>query len=629
MDPRIHHSTQQDKAAGPFGFDLSRYVPAAADGTPAHAAALQALTHGGIYPTEYALHSIGLFDRAALDVLQQHEHLWLQQAATAPAGGRVLRLYVNILGRLHIRPVEEAPVLYSAEDRSQELGQVALDAAAWKQLVELHEAMLATEATAFAEVRQALDEVQARGELPQVLEEVIDHIEHVESVCFYVRDRFFALIERFVNLIDDKRAPGFLSALRNKPYAEWDTDEVLVVAALHALFQSGRSVRFEEFNGTLLSAHDLLARLHRISRAYEEAGCEVQVPPELGLFERARLIRQQTLRAVGKPWLRYRWIYGLNFQKTEHILPKVQPDEPESAWWDEFADDYRELVIDRGDTRPGEHVGMALLAHACLERDVAGVPCDRGSKAVGGWLEYLMEKTVASAVKATGADYGMSSSLRDVGRLVTYDEATLIDEIHALTPANFFTCFVSDRLEERLGREDADAIAAAVQKRMMFNRWHFIPGNLERPLIRSKRHWYYPPLIPDIAEHADMHRAAHNKARVKYSVRSPGPDMSRPSLAIGAERYRGFYDVRVVRMEGDGFTLEDVLRTRRRTLWLEAVYDAWTTHLMSPHGKRIEVTGFQVGSYLDLVHTPAPHGSTAHVPVHARTAPLHQAQGAA
>jgi hypothetical protein len=432
-----------------------------------------------------------------------------------------------------------------------------------------------------------------------VLDEVIDHIEHVESVCFYVRDRFFALIERYVNLIDDKRNKGFLTALREKPYAEWEADEVLVVAALHALFQSGRSVRFEEFNGIQLSAHRFLQRLSEISDAYAQAGCGITVPPELDLFERARMVRQQTFRAVGQPWLRYRWIYGMNFQKSERILPSMESTESPDAWWQDFGEDFVELV-GNDERPPSEHVGMALLAHACLSRDVAGVPCSRGSEAVNSWLEYLMEKTVASAVRATQADYGMSSSLRNINQLVTYDEKALNEAIHAMTPASFFTCFVSDRLIPRLGSEDANAIASSVQKRMMFNRWHFIPGNLERPLISPKRHWYYPPLVPDIAIHADMHRAAHNKARVKYSVRSPGPDMSRPALNIAGERFRGFYDVRVVRMEGDEFTTDDILRTRRRTLWLEAVYAALTAYLMSPGSKQLQVTGFQVGKYLDL-----------------------------
>src|SRR5262249_12762874 len=214
------------------------------------------------------------------------------------------------------------------------------------------------------------------------------------------------------------------------------------------------------------------------------------------LFERAEVVRRQTLCAPGKPWLRYRWIYGLNFRKTERLMKSSEPPEAGDAWFKEFGEDYRELISDGNGFTPHEHVAMMLLANACLARDVAGIPCDRGSRAVRGWVEYLMEKTVASAVRVTNADYGMSSSLRDISRLVTYDEQTLVERIHAMNPGHFFTCFVSYNMVDRVGAEEAGVIAASVQKRMMFNRWHFIPGNLDRPLVRKSRHWYYPPLIP-------------------------------------------------------------------------------------------------------------------------------------
>jgi hypothetical protein len=610
----MHFPTHQNKATSLFGFDLTRYVEAperhrgrACD------IAVRALTHGGIYPIEQAIEAIGLYDRAALAVLETYRELEVQSPSASADPGVALAIYVNTLGRLHIRPASLPNVVYSEDDKSVDLGWVAVTPAILAEIEARHAVLEQAEAEAFVEVKTAVDRLHANGELASVLEEVMDHIEHVESVGFYVGDRFLALIDRYVNLIDGKESKGFLTALRHKPYAQWDADEVLVVAALHALFLSGRSVRFEEFNGSSLTARRVLARLHDLSEGYRRAGCEVEMPDGIGLFERAMVVREQTLRAPGKPWLRYRWIYGLNFQKTERIMESTAPNEPDDAWLQEFGEDYRELVSDHGAPLLNEHVAMMLLANACLARDVASVKCDRGSNAVNGWLEYLIEKVVASAVRVTNADYGMSSSLRDITRLVTYDEATLVEQVHKLTPAHFFTCFVSNNMVERLGEEEAAVIASSVQKRMMFNRWHFIPGNLERPLVRPSRHWYYPPLIPDIAIHSDMHRAAHNRARVKYSIRCPGPDMSRPPLNIARERYRGFYDVRVVRMEGAEFALGDILLTRRRTLWLESVYVALTTYLMSPRCKRLEITGFQAGTYYDI---PASYGAAK------RTAPV-------
>ena len=609
MDARVHVATHQHKSTSLYGFDLLHYVQD--HSTYAHCAydaAEYVLTHGGNYPIAQAINAIGLYDRAALEVLNTHRHL----TVTAQDDTVQLVMYVNSLGRLHIRPSQAQRPQYSEDDTWVEIGFITIDHVISQEIGNRVAVLLESETMAFAEVKQALDHIYANGELSEVLEEVIDHVEHVESVCFYAGDRFFALMDRYVNLIDDKRNKGFLNGLREKEYTQWQNDEILIVAALHALFLSGRSVRYEEYNGALLTARSLIDRLNELSAAYREAGCEVDVPINLDLFAKSRGIREQTLRAPGKPWLRYRWIYGLNFQKKEKILSSMESSEAHDVYLAEFDEDYRELVSGRSDYKASEYLYIAQLASECLARDVAGIVCDRGSPAVTGWLEYLMEKIVASAVVATGADYGMSSSLRNIGQLVQYDEGRLVEVIHALTPTDFFTCFVSNNFEPRLGEDESRVIATSVQKRMMFNRWHFIPGNLDRRLISKKRHWYYPPLVPDIAVHADMHRAAHNRAMVKFSIRSPGPDMSRPPLQIAGRAFRGFYDVRVVRMEGNEFTTEEILRTRRRTLWLEVVYGVLTSYLMSTGAEEFQIQGFQPGSYLDLLPKSLMSGMSKH-----------------
>lgn len=599
MDPKVHAPTQHGKSTSLYGYDLTNYIDREfAEPRSAFDVAQRALTHGGIYPREQAFSALNHYDRAALDTIEAHPELQTTQHASGAAFELVL--YVNTLGRLHIRPATDERVVYDENDRVSELGYVAITEAVAADIAARHERLLQIEAQAFVEVEAALERLIEEGRLDEVLGEVIDHIEHVESVCFYLGDRFFALIDRYVNLIDDKRGRGFLSLLRDKPFEQWSADERLAVAAGHALFTSGRSVRFEEFNGALLSAHGLLTRLDELAQSYSDAGNEVSVDRSLGLFERAHLIRQQTLHATGKPWLRYRWIYGLNFRKIERILPSTESSEAADAWWREFAADYRTLVGETAPPQAGEHAGMMQLAAAAVARDAAGVPCKLGSTAVTGWVEYLMERIVGSAVEAVNADYGMSSSIRDMSQLVTYDDDTLIQRIHALTPANFFTCFVSKNLIARTGADEAKVIASSVQKRMQFNRWHFIPGNLEREVIASSRHWYYPPLVPDIAVHSDVHRAAHTRARVKYSIRSPGPDMSRPALNVAGRPYRGFYDVRVVRMNGDEFTTDDIVRVRRRTLWLESLYAALSQYLMSPGAKSLPVKGFEAGTYHDI-----------------------------
>ncbi|HEY6390780.1 MAG TPA: hypothetical protein VIX89_05860 [Bryobacteraceae bacterium] len=598
----VHHG-DSGKIGSLYGQDMLTFI---ADfqsyAASAYDTARYLVTNGHRYPESQAVAALGSFDRAAFETLSKYRSL----PVTAAPGEASLAMYVNSLGRLHIRRTEDERVRYDLQDQILEIGYVAAGQEILGEILEAHAQAMAVEERQFAKVKRALDKVHAAGSLRDVLELTMDHVQHVESVCFYVGDRFFAVIERFINLVESRKgSEAFLPRLRDLPYAEWSNDEILIVAALHALFLSGRSVRFEEFNGVSLTASALWDKLHDLLRAYRDAGCVCEAPEDVDLFDLARIVREQSGKSEGAGWLRYRWIYGLNFQKNERILSSTRSTEDPLSYLREFGGEYQELA---GRVPPAgieESEFFHDLAMASLNRDLLGVACGSGGEAVKGWVEHLIERIVASAVLATSSDYGMSSSLRDISKLVEPDDAKLMNVVHAFQPGDFFTCFVSKGMREGMERSTADTIAVSVQRRMMFNRWHFIPGNFERGNIVMTRHWYYPPMIPDIAIHSDVHRAAHARARVKYSVRAPGPDMSMRPLVIGDRPYRGFYDVRVVRMTGREFTTEDMLRTRRRTLWMSQLYAVLADHVAARVGNSLPITGFQPGKYCDIEAQPA------------------------
>ncbi|MFC5472495.1 hypothetical protein [Paraherbaspirillum soli] len=588
-----------------FGFDMVELVKGYELHADSAANALEyILTQGNRYPIDHAIEALGIYDIAAFEALQWHPHISmsLDLDNVAYAGSpSVLVARINSLGRLHLRPASWEPDEENTDDISYTtLGFIALPLTLLNDLNSHHELALQRERNASQRLRADMDQMFASGELETVLDSVIDNVEHVESVCFYVGDRFHALIDRYNNLVDSKAGPGYLSGLRKKNYDAWSDDEVLIIAGLHALFLSGRSVRFEEFNGITLTASRLYEKLQHLVSLYRQVGCQFDLRHDASVFDIARTIRDQTTKSVGQDWLRYRWTYGLTFQKSERIINKVSSSEDPAVHLSEFAQEYRELVGGEPEQALDEATFFRDLAYAAIEHDSGDVPCPYKSESAHGWIEHLIEKIVASSVIATQADYAMSSSLRNLGKLLKAERSELLASMHTLTPNDFYTCFVSKGFTEHLEGSVAHMIASTVQKRMMFNRWHFIPGNFDRKEVSLDRHWYYPPLIPDIAIHADMHRAAHSKAQVKYSIRSPGPDMSRPPMEIGGQRYRGFYDIRVVRMRGEEFSLEDLVRTRRRALWMEKIFDALVAHLHRGGGKSFEIHGFEAGKYLDL-----------------------------
>lgn len=567
----------------------------------AYATALYVLTHGQRCPPTQAIASLGIFDLAAFSALSRHRDLPVFPVLPETSRRSCLAMYMNPLGRLLIRNGSKATEDQSHDDLGTTIGYVKVPRRVMSEINDNFARALQIEEQNLLKIRRFLDKLNASGRLAETVDDVIDHVQHVEAVGFYVADRFVARMERFTNLIDSAKcdAPGILSSLRVKAYADWSDDDILIVGALHALFISGRSVRFEEFNGACLTATALFNKLFELLRSYERVAGVCEAPVDGDLDQLARLIRQQSSKSEGSNWLRYRWILGLTFLKTEKILPSMESTERPFPHLSEFGEDFELLVGSHPPAGISEWQFFQKLALASLDRDLKDVPLTQWSEAAKRWIEYLMERIVSSAVLATESDYGMSSSLRDLSLLVASDDKKLMENVHALENTDFFTCFVSKGFRYRLDSDLASKIAHSVQKRMMFNRWHFIPGNFERGSISPKRHWYYPPLLPDIAFHSDVHHAGHARAQVKYSVRAPGPDMSRPPLVIMNRSYRGFYDVRVVRMDGQPFTTEELLRVRRRTLWLEPLYQVLAEHL-TRGGVRVPIIGFQPGEYLDI-----------------------------
>jgi len=585
-----------------YGHDMFAFVPDfESHFGSAFKTALYLLTYGGRYPATEAVASLGLFDRAAFETLGKYPDLPVTTSCPKNNGHSPLCIYLNSLGRLHLRrPGQEIAV--NGNNEIRKIGYVSVAPEIMTAILDEAASAARVEERNMQKVRSALDAVHAKGELSQVLEQVIDHVKHVEAVGFYVGDHFLARMERFNNLLslDESRSPGLLQMLRQKAYADWSTDEVLLVAALHALFLSGRSVRFEEFNGVSLTATTLLSKLYGLLENYATVGCDVEIQDGMDIFQVARQVFAQSLKAEGSNWLRYRWICGLNFQKTERLLRSTESTEDPRGYREEFGELFEELVGHTPHIDTSEQEFFSALGRAALDRDIQKAAAfHKNESAAQGWFEFLIEKIVSSAVLATDADYGMSSSLRDVSRLLEPDEAKLLDVIHGLNNTDFYTCFVSNGFHDRLDPKLADTIAQSVQRRMMYNRWHFIPGNLERRNIADTRHWFYPPVLPDLAVHSDVHHGGHIRAQVKYSVRAPGPDMSMSPLVIANRPYRGFYDIRVVRMAGQEFSTDDLLRARRRTTWLEPLFSALVDHLTRT-GCKLPVTGFQPGNYYDI-----------------------------
>lgn len=470
------------------------------------------------------------------------------------------------LGKLSLYPATEP---LSLDDTLSEsvLGGFSLRQA---QLEAIAEKCLEEQALEDAELRnleQLLVCFEAEGVLEEKVAQVMDWVEHVESVYIYIDRHVFSRSDVGNTLL---RSNGILAAIRSRPLVEWSSQERLFVAAVHVLFLTGRSIRLEEFNGQRLSAMRLREWIWRKCCVYHTA-LEREMPVallSLPLYKLAERVGQLAFEVDATDWIRIRRLNGLNMLKTEHLLPHV-----------------RSKMIPQ-ELPPLLHLFATRLLQA--EPGAGWTPEETISQATRYLLEcYSLEQTtellsqfvermVLSAVLESGADYGMSSSLRNPWRLQGEADERAAGAL-SLAKNEFFCCVIPHpHFAQNGAREIVFEALHASAMRMEFNRWHFIAGNFPREEIPLKRHYYFPPMMPDIAEWSDLRHSGHTAAGVRYTIRVPGPSLWTPPFLSFGHGYRGCYDVRLVRIQGPAFSNHE--------LWIAARHGA----LMSAFWRTIQ-----------------------------------------
>jgi hypothetical protein len=158
------------------------------------------LTFGGRVPIELRRPSLASFDERVFEALPRSETVKITSEPETAAGVENLRVYFNVLGRLHLRPLAENVVDYGL-DEVIEIGHLALPpqivahARAHARIISLEEMQLR------ALLDRVLFEAENDGSLIGLLDEIDDSVRHVEAVCFYADDCLYAVMERFTNLV--------------------------------------------------------------------------------------------------------------------------------------------------------------------------------------------------------------------------------------------------------------------------------------------------------------------------------------------------------------------------------------------------------------------------------------------
>ena len=554
-------------------------------GRPAGDALARLVTIGGRLPFAIGIDALAPWEAGVVGWLVGREEPIFAQPDELPADRATIVATQSPLGLLSLHRASDG----IPEDESA-VGAFVLPDDIDEAVEEVVDEADTVEAFERAQLDEMLRGFDARGELHRVVDDLVDRVDHVESIYIYVDATLWARSDVGNTLLRQ----GILAALKEKPLAEWTPAERLFAAAAHVLYASGRSIRFEEFNGRTLTASRLRQWLVQRLLVYSAAVGEPVASgmPSEPLDRIAERVRTLRAKLEDNGAFGFRRIHGLTLVKQEHVRRLEDfPHEPEelSPLVAGLADEW-DLRLD-ADAGPYENV--ADLADVAVRAKAADPESDA--------TEILLERIVLADILTGQADYGMSSSMRDLRRLRPSDDGRPTGVLELQKPDFFCVCLPHPALVDAVAQDLLFEMLNAVALRMQFNRWHFIAGNFERDEIPTSRHFFYPPVMPDIAKVSEARHAGHTLAWVRYSVRAPGPQLWRAPLEVFGNAYRGCFDTRLVRLVEPPLTRHEMAISSRHTALMDAF---WRTAARLVESGAVDapiVTGFDRTYYADEV----------------------------
>lgn len=537
-----------------FGADdlIRELRRAVGEDLPAYVPLVRLITVGGRLPFADGSASLTERERHLLHEVMSDERLRLSGPA-APDGD----LYVacSRQGRVSLLLPDELDEVPGADV----LATLRVGEPARERAEERHTLWRQEELLEQRELDRILHAWERQGTLAERLGQVVDWVDRVETVLVHIGRRVYSRSDAASNtLLRD----GALAALFGRPVADWSQADRLFVTAAHLLFTAGGPVCFEEFNGRQLSALGLRTWLVSRLRGYA-AALDVPVPSDAAgrpLQELAANAASLRTAVDRSDTARFRRISAVAFGKREALarMPVAERSHARlPATLAELARDLPAMADPAG--APGE----VVVSRAAGELAAAG-----------GDVEELLALIVMAAVRDLRADYGMTSAVRDLTRLgaAAFDRTSGVLALHK---PDFFCCVLPHPgFAARRPEPELVTLLWSVSQRMQYNRWHFVPGNFDRAEIPAGRHYFFPPTMPDLAEHADLRHGGHVAAGVRYSIRAPGAQLWREPLSVGGNRYRGGYDIRVVRTDGPPFTRGDLWTAVRYSGLIDAFWRA-------------------------------------------------------
>jgi hypothetical protein len=327
---------------------------------------------------------------------------------------------------------------------------------------------------------------------------------------------------------------NLMQRLRSTTVASWTEDEAAFLAICRILMASGPQSRLEEANGLCLDLEWVHSFLTARAQSY---GMSEPAPTDRADFQAlldfgagiAR--RRQELLLGGHVF--YREIHGVSLNKEEKVLPRV-PDVDNLA-----------RLSHTWALWPALPATTADMGRGLADRVRDAVVSERAAARAAALREVLFE-----AAEATGSDVAMSRGPRDL---------FFVEDLQSRNPLelrtnDFYCCVVpsADFAERHRGQQPPlEQILSAYSARMRFNSWHYLPHVLDLT-DQERDDWFFAPTMPDLTHHSEWHHTGHVKFGVRYAIRVP------IRAKLGGSDFPGLYDLRLMRVTGDPYTVDDL-----------------------------------------------------------------------
>lgn len=401
----------------------------------------------------------------------------------------------------------------------------------------------------------------SQNELRECLCKIEYHLVHMAPVIYYVGNSCYSNFDYLNNLSKKSKQISRESLINywlNTPLEQWECNDYIFVCFTNYILSSGIQTRLEEFNGKQISLRNLEFYLEFKYYQYQKLLKRNVITKDeftcLSLEDKAKELKL-AWKEISQKLIVYREINGLSLQKSEKIifnnnltsdfiedkkLSKLLKEEfgiKSADNLEEFEDSLREYF--KGDVSYLEEKFYDLLNFILLR---------------------LSEET--------RSDIAFSRYFGEIGQLIQLDLEKRYQDIVSLNPKNYY-CLVtpSKKMLDLLPISVLSQIGMAINSRMLYNGWHYMPGNFihDKGVNLKNRDFYFSAVFPDLTNKDKYHHVGHVKLDINNCIRVP------LAIRVNAKEYRALMDVRIFRRGDEEYSIIDLEKAMLYSKYIKVV----------------------------------------------------------